>query len=223
MPLRLEITLPPQIALDLDPRKVRAVLRSAGSEIAALARRKVRQSTGTGKTYYGKERGKHRASLPGQPPASWTGQLGQHNYAAALLESARNVLAEYRAAAPRLPLSPADEEPRARARGDCCDVAHGASLSIATVAGHAHGLAVGEPPAVQFAFLHRGQHRRAIRAPSDADMRASPLKLCGSLLGASPSSAVSLRKETSMSRSEINPKREIPQDHIMGKACRGRS
>ena len=34
MPLRLEITLPPQIALDLDPRKVRAVLRSAGSEIA---------------------------------------------------------------------------------------------------------------------------------------------------------------------------------------------
>jgi hypothetical protein len=62
MPLRLEITLPPQIALDLDPRRVRAVLRSAGSEIAALARRKVRQSVGTGKTYYGKEKGKHRAS-----------------------------------------------------------------------------------------------------------------------------------------------------------------
>ena len=75
MPLRLEITLPPQIALDLDPRKVRAVLRSAGSEIAALARRKVRQSTGSGKTYDGAEKGKHRASLPGQPPASWTGQL----------------------------------------------------------------------------------------------------------------------------------------------------
>jgi hypothetical protein len=37
MPLRLEITLPPQIALDLDPRKVRAVLRSAGSEIAAFS------------------------------------------------------------------------------------------------------------------------------------------------------------------------------------------
>ena len=35
MPIRLEITIPPQIALDLDPRKVRAVLRSAGSEIAA--------------------------------------------------------------------------------------------------------------------------------------------------------------------------------------------
>ena len=75
MTLRLEITIPPQIALDLDPRKVRAVLRSAGSEIAALARRKVRQSTGSGKTYYGAEKGKHRASLPGQPPASWTGQL----------------------------------------------------------------------------------------------------------------------------------------------------
>jgi hypothetical protein len=46
--------------------------RAAG---AVLARRKVRQSTGTGKTYYGAEKGKHRASLPGQPPASWTGQL----------------------------------------------------------------------------------------------------------------------------------------------------
>jgi hypothetical protein len=65
--LRLEISLPPQIALDLDPRKVRAVLRSAGSEIAALARRKVRQGVGAGKTYYGAEKGKHRASLPGQP------------------------------------------------------------------------------------------------------------------------------------------------------------
>ena len=65
MPLRLEISIPPPIALDLDPRKVRAVLRSAGSEIAALARRRVRQSTGTGKTYYGAEKGKHRASLPG--------------------------------------------------------------------------------------------------------------------------------------------------------------
>jgi hypothetical protein len=31
MPLPLEITLPPLVALDLDPRKVRAVLRSAGS------------------------------------------------------------------------------------------------------------------------------------------------------------------------------------------------
>jgi hypothetical protein len=74
MPLRLEITLPPQIALDLDPRQVRAVLRSAGSEIAALARRKVRQSAGSGRVYYGRGR-RHLASLPGQPPASWTGQL----------------------------------------------------------------------------------------------------------------------------------------------------
>jgi hypothetical protein len=51
MPLRLEITLPPQIALDLDPRLVRAVLRSAGSEIAAVARRKIRQTTGGGHVY----------------------------------------------------------------------------------------------------------------------------------------------------------------------------
>ena len=42
----------------LDAHKTRAVLRSAGSEIAALARRKVRQSAGTGKTYYGAEKGK---------------------------------------------------------------------------------------------------------------------------------------------------------------------
>jgi hypothetical protein len=37
MPLRLEISIPPQIALDLDPRKVRAVLRSAGL-VGRLAR-----------------------------------------------------------------------------------------------------------------------------------------------------------------------------------------
>jgi hypothetical protein len=30
----LEIIIPPNLSLDLDPRKVRAVLRSAGSEIA---------------------------------------------------------------------------------------------------------------------------------------------------------------------------------------------
>jgi hypothetical protein len=74
MALRLEITIPPNLALDLDPRKVRAVPRSAGSEIAAVARRKVRQATGSGRVYYGRG-GRHLASLPGQPPASWTGQL----------------------------------------------------------------------------------------------------------------------------------------------------
>ena len=42
MTLRLEITIPPQIALDLDPRKVRAVLRSAGSEIGAMIGRMAR-------------------------------------------------------------------------------------------------------------------------------------------------------------------------------------
>jgi hypothetical protein len=36
MPLRLQITIPPQIALDLDPKKVRAVLRSAGSRARRL-------------------------------------------------------------------------------------------------------------------------------------------------------------------------------------------
>jgi hypothetical protein len=42
MPLRLEITIPPQIALDLDPRKVRAVLRSAGSELGGIIGRMAR-------------------------------------------------------------------------------------------------------------------------------------------------------------------------------------
>jgi hypothetical protein len=39
MPLLIEITAAPQTALQFDPKLVRAVLRSAGAEIAAGARR----------------------------------------------------------------------------------------------------------------------------------------------------------------------------------------
>ena len=39
MPLLIEITAAAQTALQFDPKLVRAVLRSAGAEIAAVARR----------------------------------------------------------------------------------------------------------------------------------------------------------------------------------------
>jgi hypothetical protein len=71
----IEIDIPQRYRMAFDRRNVQAVLRSAGAEIAAVARRKVRQSVGSGRLYYGARKGSHRASLPGQPPTSWTGEL----------------------------------------------------------------------------------------------------------------------------------------------------
>jgi hypothetical protein len=68
MPLLIEITAAAQTALQLDPKLVRAVLRSAGAEIAAVARRKVRTAVGSGRLAYSATKGKHRALLLGQPP-----------------------------------------------------------------------------------------------------------------------------------------------------------
>jgi hypothetical protein len=39
MPLRIEISISPQTAPEFDPKQLRAVLLSAGAEIAAVARR----------------------------------------------------------------------------------------------------------------------------------------------------------------------------------------
>ena len=63
--------------LELDKTLVRRTLRAAGAEIAALARSKIRAPDGGGRLYYGKRYpgGRHRASLPGQPPATATGNL----------------------------------------------------------------------------------------------------------------------------------------------------
>lgn len=79
----LEIAVPQRYRLSFDKRRTRAVLMKAGREVAADARRLVRRSQGGGRVYYGSEgskyrplmRGRHTASLPGQPPANWTGAL----------------------------------------------------------------------------------------------------------------------------------------------------
>jgi hypothetical protein len=71
----LEIEIPQRYRTAFDKKNVQAVLRAAGAEIASVARRKIRQAVGGGRVYYGKGRGRHQASLPGQPPASWSGNL----------------------------------------------------------------------------------------------------------------------------------------------------
>jgi hypothetical protein len=74
--IRLEISIPQRYRLSFDKKRVRAVLGRAGAEIASVARRKIRQAAGSGRLYYGGAgKGSHRASLPGQPPASWSGTL----------------------------------------------------------------------------------------------------------------------------------------------------
>ena len=48
---------------------------------------------------------------------------------------------------------------------------------LARIAGHAHVLPVGQPPAVQRVLLHGGDHALAVRADGDAGMAALPLQL----------------------------------------------
>jgi hypothetical protein len=56
--------------LELDKKLLRQTMRAAGTEVAAVARGLIRGSAGGGRLYRG-----HRASAPGQPPASQSGQL----------------------------------------------------------------------------------------------------------------------------------------------------
>ncbi len=77
----------PAVTIEFDKRHLRAVLMQAGREVATAARRLIRTSPGTGRLYRGpggsaKYRGgyaagAHRASAPGQPPASETGTLAR--------------------------------------------------------------------------------------------------------------------------------------------------
>jgi hypothetical protein len=73
--IALQIEIPQRYRTTFDKKNVTAVLRAAGAEIASVARRKIRQAVGGGRVYYGKGRGRHQASLPGQPPANWSGGL----------------------------------------------------------------------------------------------------------------------------------------------------
>lgn len=70
----LQIEIPQKYRLAFDKKLTRKTLRAAASEIAAVARRKVRRAVGTGRVYYGKG-GRHVASAPGEPPVSWSGDL----------------------------------------------------------------------------------------------------------------------------------------------------
>jgi hypothetical protein len=86
MVARLKITVP-AIALVYDKKVLRQTLRTAGSEVAAGARRLIRSSAGGGKVYYGSgggasaafrggyKKGRYRASTAGQAPVSVTGTL----------------------------------------------------------------------------------------------------------------------------------------------------
>ena len=68
----------------LDKRRLKALMRSAGTDIASKTRRLISQTTGSGRYYAGgggsAYRGSYRAegyyaSAPGQPPVSVTGTL----------------------------------------------------------------------------------------------------------------------------------------------------
>lgn len=58
--------------LELDKRLLRATLRTAGNEVAGVARALIRKGTGSGRLYRGR-----RASAPGQPPVSSSGLLSR--------------------------------------------------------------------------------------------------------------------------------------------------
>ena len=85
--LSLKIAVPPY-AFTIDKKLLRATLRRAGAEVAAVARRKITTAVGGGVIYRGpggsaaKYRGgytpgKYQASAPGQPPVSVTGSLAK--------------------------------------------------------------------------------------------------------------------------------------------------
>ena len=71
--VRLQITLQPGM-LAYDKTKLRAIFRGAGSEIAGVARRLMRQSQGGGRVYWKKGK-RHQASAPSQPPTQLSGSL----------------------------------------------------------------------------------------------------------------------------------------------------
>lgn len=77
----------PSYALEYDRKLLRKNLQIAGREVAAVARRNIRASVGTGRLYYGPggsiryrgggSSGAYRASAPGQAPVNVTGTLAR--------------------------------------------------------------------------------------------------------------------------------------------------
>lgn len=70
----LQIEIPQKYRLAFDKKLTHKTLRAAASEIAAVARRKVRRAVGTGRVYYSRG-GRHVASAPGEPPVNLSGDL----------------------------------------------------------------------------------------------------------------------------------------------------
>jgi len=64
-----------------EKKRLKSTLRSAGTEVAAAARAKLKRSAGNGRKYYvggsSGGQGAYRASAPGTPPATITGQLAR--------------------------------------------------------------------------------------------------------------------------------------------------
>jgi hypothetical protein len=70
----LKITVP-AYTLSYDRAELRKVLRSAGAEVAALARAMIRKASGGGRRYSKPGGGRYSASQPGNPPVSRTRTL----------------------------------------------------------------------------------------------------------------------------------------------------
>jgi hypothetical protein len=82
--MRLDITISGGYQLVYGKKRLRALMRKAGAEVAALARSLIRQAEGGGRTYAGSggsnaqrayQGGAYVASSPGGPPVSVTGTL----------------------------------------------------------------------------------------------------------------------------------------------------
>lgn len=82
--IRLEIRISGGYQLVYGKKRLKALLRKAGGEVAAVARALIRRSAGGGREYRGGGGGKYRggyrpghytASAPGQPPVSVSGTL----------------------------------------------------------------------------------------------------------------------------------------------------
>lgn len=74
MPSKLQITVP-SYAFVVDKMLLRKALRSAGAEVAAVARSLIKRSQGSGALYSKPGGGTYRASSPGEAPVSRTGAL----------------------------------------------------------------------------------------------------------------------------------------------------
>ena len=81
MPLRVSFSGVP--VMKLETKGINRIMRSAGQEVAALAKRKVRSSIGGGRIYYNSggnkyhpyQKGRYTASSGGQSPVNLTGDL----------------------------------------------------------------------------------------------------------------------------------------------------